>query len=251
MQIEFMGCTSAGKSSMVKRILRSHPELPQLISHGNDFVLQRMRLAWVVNPKLRVIALNMTALWMCLLAWRKYRPILSHAIICIRQLKVDVSALERLRIFRITLRNVGLHEFVERYAAAKEVVITDEGMLQIAHYLFVHIAVGPRQEQIETFGKLVPLPDAVVYIRQPAVLLVQRTLQRGHKRIPNGSTELAMRFVTYANTVFEVLIQQPAISDTLVVIDNGQLVSRDLNLARNSVLVRVRDLVQLGLSTAD
>ncbi len=168
------------------------------------------------------MAVNLIAFGMCLLAWRKRQLFLRYVIGCIGQLRPHASFSQRVRILRITLRNVGLYEFVERYASDEEVVFTDEGMLQIAHYLFVHIAFEPRVEAVETFARLVPLPAAVVYLRQPNAVLTERTLRRGHKRIPSGSIELTTRFVTRAAQVFDLLTQQADVRSRLVLVDEAR-----------------------------
>lgn len=250
MQIEFISCTSAGKSTLVQRMLHIYQEQKPELKHSYDFVLQRMHLAWIANRSLRVIAVNALALGMCLLAWRRHHLFLTYTLARVRQLNVNVSLLERLKIIRIILRNVGVHEFVERYSASEDVVIADEGFLQIAHYLLVHTAVEPRVEQIETFAKLVPLPRVVVYIRQPDALLIERTLQRGHKRIPTGSPELVKLFVSRATTMFEILIRQPAICGRLLIIDGQQRILLHSHSDLEPPLERACNLIRLALSIA-
>ncbi len=250
MQVELIGCTGAGKSSLLGSILHLHAGLQPAVSDSNEFMLRRMRLVWLTG-KMRLVAVNSISLVMCVLAWRERREFLLHIIGCIRQLQQHASLFQRMRILRIALRNVGLHEFVERYASAEEVVFTDEGMLQIAHYLFVHTAFEPHIEQVETFAKLVPLPAAVLYLRQPEEVLIKRTLQRGHKRIPPGSVELTTRFVTRAARLFEWLTQQAAVRSRLLQVDSAQQpVSMIQGSDNNPSLQRLHDLIRPALSLA-
>ena len=44
MQIEFIGCTSAGKSTLVRQILQTCRQQDLDVILGDDFVLQRLRL---------------------------------------------------------------------------------------------------------------------------------------------------------------------------------------------------------------
>lgn len=221
MQVELIGCTGAGKSSLLNSILHASTGGQLVVSDSNEFMLRRLRLAWL-RGKLRLVVVNSIALAMCVLGWRERRVFLRYAISCISQLRQHASFFQRFKILRITLRNVGIYEFVERYASEDEVVFTDEGMLQIAHYLFVHVAFEPGIEQIETFARLVPLPPAVLYLRQPDAVLIERTLQRGHKRVPPGSVALTTRFVTRAARMFETLTQQPAVHSRLLLADSAQ-----------------------------
>ncbi len=247
MQIELFGCTGAGKSSLLRQILDAHPGQQPAITRGDEFFLRRVRLAWVKGAA-RAVVLNVLCIAMSVFAWRKRRAFLHHVAARVLQLRKHIAPLEVLRIVRITLRNVGLYEFIERYVAPEEVVFTDEGMLQIAHYLYVHIAVAPCVEQLEAFAKLAPLPAVVVYIRQPDALLIDRTAQRGHKRIPAGSSELVKRFVTRATATFEFLIQQPAIRGKLLVIEGEQRVLTTTAATRNQQLDYVSNLIQPALS---
>lgn len=247
MQIEFFGCSSAGKSRLLNRILQAHSQsLPAVVS-SSDFVLQYVRLAWLTGT-LRVIVLNLFSVSMCLLAWHKHRVFLRHVVNCVRQRRHHAALLERLRILRIALRNVGLFEFVERYAANDEIVVTDEGMLQIAHYLFVNVAVEPRRADIELFATLVPLPAVVVYLSQTESLLVKRTVRRGHKRIPPYSSELVKKFIARAVTTFEILIQQPAIRRKLLTIDGKQQTLSSVSLPMDGKLERAYNLIRPALS---
>ena len=247
MQIELFGCTGAGKSSLLRQILHAQSGQRPAITRGDDFLLRRMRLAWVKGAA-RPVVLNALSIAMCVFAWRKRRAFLRHVASCVHQLRNDISSLERLRIWRITLRNVGLYEFVERYAATDEVVFTDEGMLQIAHYLFVNIAVESRQADIKSFAMFVPLPAAVVYLFQPETLLIERTVQRGHKRIPPGSTELVKRFITRATAMFEILLQQPAIRGKLLMIDGERRNLTAASAPMHEELERACNLIRPALS---
>ncbi len=250
MQVELVGCTGAGKSSLLNRILHLHAGSPSAVSGSNEFMLRRTRLDWLTGSA-RLMAVNIISLGMCALAWRKRRPFLRYVISCIGQLRQHVSFSQRMRILRITLRNVGLYEFVERYASDEEVVFTDEGMLQIAHYLFVHTAFEPRLDQVETFARLAPMPAAVLYLRQPEALLIERTLQRGHKRIPPDSIALTTRFVSRAARTFEWLIQQPAVRTRLLVVDAAQ---QPASITQGSdtdpSLHRLNDLIRAALPPA-
>lgn len=223
MQIELFGCTSAGKSRLLQQILNLQAGRRPALVRSDDLLLQQLRLQWVAGTA-RLILLNLLSISLCIAAWRKYRDFLHFVIARIGQLRGKVPLVERLRILRITLRNVGLHEGVERYSVAGDAVFTDEGMLQIAHYLFVHVQSTPKAEHVLSFAALVPLPTLAIYVSEPNAVLIERTAARGHKRIPAGSPELIERFVTRATAMFRLLTQQSRIKNRLLTINNQQLI---------------------------
>ena len=80
------------------------------------------------------------------------------------------------------------------------------------------IYLGGMYTSAKQFAGLVPLPDLVIYLRQDAALLVQRTLARGHWRLQTGAPGAVERFIATALTTFEHLVQMPAIARQLVIV---------------------------------
>jgi len=223
MQIEIIGCTSAGKSSLIQEILNDQ-HLPgyQLIT-SYDFVLNWARSGWVKNHRLRMLLLNLIALSACLLTWRENRAFYRFVAGVIWRLPGEVGLREKLKIARIAARNAGIYEIVRRRRSAGQIVLADEGTLHIANYLFVHVGSQPNLANLKTFTGLVSLPDAAVYVSQPETLLVSRTIQRGHKRIPKGAALLASRFIRHSLEVFETLTASSNLAERLVVLNGGEL----------------------------
>ena len=184
MQVELIGCTSAGKSTLAESVLWAYRGIGMDASMGADFVLQQVGLNWVKGKLARTILIDIIALFACLTTWRSNYAFYRFASGVVLGLPVTVSWLERLNIARNTFKKVGIYELVRRGASDRQVVLLDEGTLHTAHYLFVHVSTEPNIADLATFAKLVPLPDVVVHVRQSKSVLIERTLQRGHKRIP-------------------------------------------------------------------
>jgi len=222
MQIELIGCTSAGKSTLLADILQANrkQELDALSSY--DFVLRKFRLDWIRNHIIRMLLLNLLALPACLVTWRKNFDLLRFVIGVVLRLPASVPRIHRLKIARITLRNVGVYEIVSHYSSDEQVVVADEGTLQIAHYLFVHLTVEPNLNDLSTFIELIPLPETVVYVRPSESVLVARTLARGHHRIPDMTPANVERFIRRAVTVFDRLAQEPVLRNRVVAVENEQ-----------------------------
>jgi hypothetical protein len=120
----------------------------------------------------------------------------------------SVTWFEKLNLTRNVLKKIGVYEIVRRFSSERQLVLIDEGTLQIAHNLFVHVSVTLNVADLYTFARLVPLPDLAIHVRQSEAVLIERTLKRGHKRIPNRSRGQVERFIRRAVNTFDELIQR-------------------------------------------
>ena len=128
------------------------------------------------------------------------------------------SWFERLNVARNVLKKIGIHEIIRHHAGDERIVVVDEGSLQAAHNLFVHMSVGVNPGDVARFSGLVPLPDVAVYVKEHERVLIERTMARGHKRIPGRSRTQVEVFIKRAIQTFEVLAWQPQLVDRLLVV---------------------------------
>ncbi len=218
-QIELFGCSSAGKSSLAPRLLQSARALGVKAALSEDFVLrqiglERMRVRW-----LRTLCVDLLAGAACLRAWRDQRAFLRLVGRNLRRLPPGVSWPRRLNAARNVLKMTGVREIVRRRAAPGELVVLDEGTLQTAHYLFVQPCAEPDPVELGAFLERVPLPDVAVYVRETESTLVRRTVARGHKRIPDPTSESVARFVRRALFTLERVADAPRVKERLLVLD--------------------------------
>lgn len=256
MQLELIGCTGAGKSTLARRIQKAaakglaapdHNGQPRLVL-GDDFVLSQFRLHWLRQPLLRKGALNLLGLLAALATWPDNRDFYRFAATIL--LRLPVGRFEKIQLFRNVLKRIGLYEIIRRRHhnngsaagtpanSAATIVLLDEGPLQTAHNLFVHVNnVSATPTDLATFAALVPLSDAIIYLRQPEQLLIHRTMARGHSRIPGSKphrreetiSEQAppapapgvQHFIRQAVDVFEALVQEPHIANRVFTVDGS------------------------------
>jgi len=162
---------------------------------------------------------NLIALFVGLATWRRNLAFYRFVLRTIVRLPWAVAWPERLHIGRNVVKNIGIHEIVRRRAADRQIVLLDEGPLQTAHYLFVHVAGELDTSDLAAFIRLVPLPDVVVYVSQNEYVLIERTLRRGHKRISVRSYANVQRFIRRAVAIFDELEHQSALGGRLVAVD--------------------------------
>jgi hypothetical protein len=220
MHIELIGCTSAGKSTLIRKILHTSIEKGVDIFLGTDFVLKQVRLNWIKNHLFRTLLIDLAALLACLLTCQRNGKIYLFA--CKSLLRLPIGMLEKINLLRNVLKKIGVFEIIRFRNTDQQVVLVDEGVLQAAHNLFVHVSVEVKMEALVTFAGLVPLPDVAVYLKQSERLLVERTTKRGHKRIPDRSYGKVVRFVKQAVATFDELAQHPEVEKKLFVLGDGE-----------------------------
>jgi len=214
MVVELFGCTSAGKSSLARRLVGAVPAAWR----ADDFALARAGLGWLPGRLTRLVALDLLALGACLGARHRRREFFRCAWSCLRRLPAELSLARRLNVARNVFKVAGIREIAER-APREALLLLDEGTLQSAHYLFVQPYAEPDLERLGGFLARVPLPDVAVYLREEEPTLVRRTLARGHPRIPQRSPEATRLFLARAERVFAAIAGEARVQDRLLVVD--------------------------------
>lgn len=247
MQIELIGCTSAGKSTLVRGILQAGREQGIDILTNDDFVLNLVWLNWVKNKLARTLCMDLIALFACLITWRDIIEFYLFAIRIILRLPPSVAWFEKLNIARNVLKMVGVYEIVLHCGSDQQIVLADEGTLHTAHYLFVHVSVEPNINDISTFVKLVPLPDMVIYVQQDEDILIERTLARKHKRIPDGSHAQVELFIKRATSTFDKLAQHSVVKSRLVVVDSQRNIIIAKDDQNDPLLAKALEIIRAGI----
>lgn len=243
MQIELFGCTSAGKSSLAVRLVESARADGVEAFLSEDFVLRQLRLEGLRLRWLRRLCVDLLAVAACAAAWRRQGHFLRFALRSLADLPREVSWPQRLNIARNVLKKTGVREIVQRRAAASELVVMDEGTLQIAHYLFVHVCCEPDAVRLAGFLERVPLPDVAVFVRESHETLIRRTVARGHARIPDRAARSAALFTRRAVETLGRVALDPRVTPRLLVVDRPVPAVSDAPSGAASGLQRVRRLL--------
>ncbi len=212
--VELFGPSSGGKSSLAARLLAGEAGPGFVLA--TDRVLAGTGLGWLPGRGLRTLAIDAIAALAIALSWRSLRPYYARA--AAQALRGDgpSSWRVRLNLLRNAWKAGALAVLAGRFARPGEVLLMDEGPLQAANYLFVHVDPAPEPAALDAFLAAVPLPDAALYVREAADELVARTLARTHPRVPEGRREETARFVAHALEVFDRAAAEPRVSERLL-----------------------------------
>src|SRR5712692_4203049 len=141
MQIELMGCTGAGKSTLARSVLQTFRAHGIDAWLGDEFVLKQVGLNWVRSGLARTLLVDLCSFFACLFTWRSNHEFYVFSVLIILWLPGSVAWPEKLNLVRNVLKKVGIYEIIRRRISDREVVLVDEGTLQAAHNLFVHVSV--------------------------------------------------------------------------------------------------------------
>lgn len=220
MHIEIIGPTSAGKTTLAKKMAYAGRENGVTIALSDDFMIEQFHLDWVNHEFARRRLVELIAYVNCLKYLAKYWEFIGFVI------KEGISSpgtwFYKINRIRNVFRKIGIFEFISQRSNAREVVLVDnEGLLQGVHNLFVHSNYQADMSKISRYIELIPLPDVVLYLHQDEDILVSRTLERGHARVSEHSPEEVAHFISQAVSVFNQVINNPKIQDRLLIVDGG------------------------------
>ena len=230
MQLELVGCTSAGKSTLAKRIAAAARAQGVDLTPGDEFVLNHPGLRHLRLRRLRAVAIHVVAFWGCLTKGWQHLQFIRFAYRVLRHSKIPQR--QQWNQLRKVLKQLGRYEIIRSQKQSQTSVLVDEGTLHTAHNLFVHVAGEVNDDHIRQFAEWVPLPDVVIYLRECEDVLVERTLDRGHPRISNPTPQSVAEFVHQAVLTFDQLSRHERIAPRTLVIQDGMIVSEPTELSQ-------------------
>ncbi len=249
MLVEIIGCTSAGKTTLARKMVHQGVQQGLDVILGDDLVLQKLRLPWVKNEFLRRRIFEIFSTYTCLMHWSKYstfcRFVFNAAMLS------PGSFFYRINLFRNAIRKIGIHEAIRNSGWESKIVLVDnDGMIQTAHNLFVHNN-GELNGNLSGFVESAPSPDLIAYLQQPESILFERTLRRGHPRMRVRSQDIVRNFVRQAVMIFEELKEIPQIAARLLVINGKEPTLVKSNHTSGLPFGQVLSLLQVGKPGVD
>jgi hypothetical protein len=195
---------------------------------------------------LRAVVIHIVAFWGCVSkGWRHIRFVK----FAYRELRhTNISRRQQWNQLRKVLKQLGRYEVIRCTRQSQTPVLVDEGTLHAAHNLFVHVGFASDDHHVQQFAEQVPLPDVVIYVRQREEVLVQRTLKRGHPRIPDPTRQSVANFVRQAVLTFDQLSKHERIASRMLVVQDGMIVSEPMQLPTPEMM-RTLELLRGAIET--
>jgi thymidylate kinase len=246
MHIELIGSTSAGKTTLAKKMVDIGKEKGLDVSLSDDFMLQEAGLGWVRNDFVRRRLVEAVSFAVWLTCHQRYREFFRFVLQEGRY--TPGSWFYKINRIRNVIRKIGIFEFIARRRGAQQIVLADnEGILQGVHNLFVHQNGSADLQKISRYVEMVPLPDVVLYLQQEEATLLARTLGRGHARVAGSSPDKVRHFIKQAVAVFDALVLAPKIHERLLIVDGGSNIRSEAGRSFADHILQVTELVRPGL----
>jgi hypothetical protein len=243
MHIELIGSTSAGKTTLAKKMVGAGKEKGLDVSLSDDFMLDQLHLGWVRNDFVRRRLVEFTAFGVLLTCLTRYKDFVRFVLH--EGKHSSGSWFYKLNRIRNVIRKIGIFEFISRRSGPQQIVLADnEGLLQGVHNLFVHQNSHADLGKLSKYVELVPLPDVILYLHQEEEVLVSRTLGRGHARVAGHSQDHVLHFIREAIAVFNEVINIPKIQERLLIVDSRLNIQCEIENLFNPNFYRATELVQ-------
>jgi thymidylate kinase len=218
--VEFIGCTGAGKTTLISKVRDRLTQTTQVTS-SFDLVAAPLGLGRVIHPTARNLIQEFAGLPFFMAALPRHQAFVNLALrMLARQANFSIFTINNLRSLE---RKLGVYEIIRRYEHER-IVMVDEGTVLSAHNVFVFTNAFYTPEEIAQFAALIPLPDVIVYIRAPVDSLINRTLQRTDppRELKSRDRALIERYVNRAVTLFDQLVETEEIRDRVLIVENPE-----------------------------
>jgi len=215
MILEFTGATGAGKTSFAARVRRNLQQRGIRVTNGRE-LLPGLQMAKLLGREgFQNIAIELALSAVIVPSLQRYREFLAFSWRAARS--YTDSRYLALKALRGVWRQIGFYELGRRVEDSI-VVLADEGTVHAAHYVFVQLSSIVNDEYLESFVRLVPMPDLVVCIEAPQDTLLVRIRERADPPRRTLSRIDAELLVEAASSVFARLKRFPRLSSRLLVV---------------------------------
>lgn len=225
MIVEFIGSTGAGKSTLIREVQRKLAQTVE-VTTAFDLAATPLGLQRVTQPTLQNLLQEAAGFPFLLGSLHRHKAFIFFSLRMLAR-QADFSIFT-INILRSLVRKLGVYEISGRRAGDR-IVLVDEGTLLAAHNLFVYSSARYTPEEINQFATLVPLPDAVVYVKAPIQTMVERSLRRTDppRELQSRDREMVTSSICRAVAIFDQLVERENIRSRLLNVENPDCVGRD------------------------
>jgi len=207
MLIEITGSSGAGKTTLAQRLAA------EIQRQGRQVVLQ---LDAGTSLLLRFFQ-EIRGLWVLLTRRKQYFHLFRFCYSY--SWKHRDGILSWITILRSLLRKISIDNYYRARSQGDTITIIDEGLLHLAHNLFVTLKEDSQDQDISEFFQKTLFPDLIVCVQADLDLLKKRGVQRKDPpRRLRHSHELLL-FIEKAHALYGRIIQDPRFFNKAYIVD--------------------------------
>jgi len=225
MIIEFVGCSGAGKTTLVADVVRKLRDGGRTAASSTALIADVTRTAWVSSLFLRNICLDVLLFpWLLLALRHNARFFLFGMSQIIREADSFIGILQR---SLSQLRNLAGDQLLRHLAQAPDFILVDEGTICGIHNVLVHLNHRPAEAEIQAYARLVPKPELIVHINTPVEIALSRTESRPDPPLRFHKYADKFHFVRVAHETHVELSRCDEVRTRWFVVSPGDNTTRD------------------------
>lgn len=220
--VEFTGVTGVGKTSIIREVHAVLERRGFSVQSAEQMVLSALGFDGAPSGKLSSLLISLCTL-PAFLRFRRSGQGRDVIRLAFRVLFREAALANWGHLARNLVKRFGVYALVRRGGrlfAGCDFILWDEGTLHSIHNLFVHGGATPDPAEVANYLRVVPKPDAVVWLTAPEKQSVECILQRGHPRVAKGAAA-AVAFVATARAVFQAVSDCADLRDRLFTLENA------------------------------
>jgi thymidylate kinase len=224
MIVEFIGCTGAGKTTLIGQVQSRLAETTPVIT-AHEVIASRVGLNALGNPTAQNLVEELVGFPFFLRALGRHRAYLTLTLrMFMRDARLSFTTLNNLRSLE---RKLGGYEITLRHQNGG-IVLVDEGPIQAAH-MFAANADSLSDGDIHRFAELLPMPDLVVYVKSPVDALMDRTSKRSDppREVRSQHATATERHLKGAVDVFDRLVHASNLCGRVLIVENTDLTQKE------------------------
>ena len=253
MMIEFIGSTGAGKTRLIGDLLNRMGENAR-VTTSYHLMAERLGLPGTSQISIQHLLQELVGIPFFLRSIIDYQDFLAFSLAMLaRQANFSIFTVNNLRSLE---RKLGVYTYIRAAQPSNpsQIVLVDEGTILSAHNIFVYSSATYTSQEIDTFAKLVPLPDLIVYLRVPVEVLVQRTLHRQDppREVRSKNPLVVERYTRRASGLFDRLVKSPQFYSRLLLVEYSDFLKigydRTLDILCERILSQRTDPARMQVS---
>lgn len=217
MLVEITGLSSAGKSTLLEQVLANSSGKYAAMSIGTDRVLAAGRLTHLqgIPRRMALTALAAAGWAVGHDRWKAARAVLTahrHSCLPARSWsKYNGTANAGMQL--------GVFFLLRRIADDDELVLLDTGPLHTLYNFFIDVDRAANDHDVMDYLSSLPLPDVIVWLHQDRDVIIQRTVERSHRRVKDLDQRGAAAFHDHGARVFANVRHHSGIAERLIEFD--------------------------------